>query len=458
MNNSVAEAEHRKSIFGRISQSFWGAFGRGDTDKYIFFVISIFILHMLIILAVNKTIPHSNFYRTHLSPFYFSYALAVMKLYAVLLALLLAGGVLLKILRKDVSVLVYIVCFGVCFAHLHQVRFTGFHLILFPLMLLVDITCIVLLFGHKTATITLLFSSSLFLGVLVLEQLGLLTVPSVVLNTVKFNDMFGRIHTVVLLAGFSFTITSLTGLVLVHSFKLINMKTEELNEEYRRTQRLSSKLSLYLPKILVDLLERGEAEVDLRHERKRLTIFLSDIKDFTKTSEIMQPEELSKILNLYLTRMCDIAEEYDGTVDKFIGDAILIYFGGIGDDDYKNHALQAVRMSIAMQKEMDDINEELERDGFDLDLKIRIGVNTGYTTIGSFGSKGRMDYTVIGKEVNVASRLETACDPGSVLVSHSTYGLTKDTIEYEAKGEVYVKGIQNPLRVYKVISEQPGLL
>jgi len=161
-------------------------------------------------------------------------------------------------------------------------------------------------------------------------------------------------------------------------------------------------------------------------------------------------------LNMYLTRMSKIAEKYGGTVDKFIGDAILVYFGGIGNEEYQKNALQAIRMAIAMQDEVKSLQEQFNRDGLDLEIpfQIRIGINTGYATIGSFGSEERRDYTIIGREVIVSSGLEGVCEPGGILVSHPTYLLTKDYIEYEDRGSVNVKEMQAPLKTYKVIQEK----
>jgi len=313
---------------------------------------------------------------------------------------------------------------------------------------------IVFLFGPKVGRAILYWGCVLYAGMMVLEESGYLTRLAVLSEGTKFYDLFGYTPFVLGSTAYLCSFVFIIGLVVIYSMTLINLQSDVLRRQNLQIQRLSEKLSHYIPKTLVRLLRRGESEVDKQHERKRLTIFLSDIKDFTLISDMLQPEETSKVLNLYLTKMCRIAEDYGGTVDKFIGDAILVYFGGIGDEDYRHNALQAVRMSIAMQDGMKEIHTHLEQEGFDISLQIRIGVNTGFVTLGSFGSEDRMDYTVIGREVNVASRLEGVCEPGGILVSHSTYALTNDHIEYKDHGAVKVKGIEKPLKVYEVIGEK----
>jgi class 3 adenylate cyclase len=381
-----------------------------------------------------------------------------MRGYGVFWAAMFGLGVLFKILKKtEVGALKYIFSLGLVLAHIHQSRFVGFHISLIPTLLLFDTTFIVIFFGPKVGAVMLPVSSAIYLGTISLELFGYLSWLSIFPDTIKFIDIFKNKTMTLSFFLFCVWFATVVSLVIIYITKLNNSKIKELAKQNEHIERLSRKLGFYLPKLLVKLLERGESEAEQRYERVRLTIFLSDIKDFTKLSDKLQPEETSKILNMYLTRMSKIAEEYGGTVDKFIGDAILVYFGGVGNERYQRNALQAVRMALAMQEEVKLLQDRFRREGYfsELPFQIRIGVNTGYATIGSFGSEERRDYTIIGKEVIVSSGLEAICEPGGVLVSHPTYLLTRDQIEYEDRGSISVKEMKTPLKTYKVIGEKP---
>ena len=149
-------------------------------------------------------------------------------------------------------------------------------------------------------------------------------------------------------------------------------------------------------------------------ERKKLTIFFSDIKDFTATTERLQPEELTALLNEYLTEMTAIAQKHGGTVDKYIGDAILVFFGDPETKGVREDAQACVRMAIEMQKRLGQLNARWRRAGIERPFQARIGINTGYCNVGNFGSDDRMDYTIIGAEANLAARLQSVAAPGGI--------------------------------------------
>ncbi len=149
--------------------------------------------------------------------------------------------------------------------------------------------------------------------------------------------------------------------------------------------------------------------------------FFSDIVDFTATTDDLESEELTSLLNHYLTEMSKIALEHGATIDKFIGDAFLAFFGDPETRGVKEDAMACVNMAIAMQRRMRELQFEWRDAGLEKPFQLRIGVNTGYCTVGNFGSEDRMDYTIIGNEVNLASRLQSNTEPGSILVSHETF-------------------------------------
>lgn len=192
-------------------------------------------------------------------------------------------------------------------------------------------------------------------------------------------------------------------------------------------------------------------EVKLETNRKRLTVFFSDITGFTELSERMEAEDMTDMLNHYLNEMSQIIHKYGGTIDKFIGDAIMVFFGDPTTRGAQADCLACVSMAIEMKKHMRIMRQHWLSQGIETPLEIRMGINTGYCTVGNFGTEQRLDYTVLGTEVNLASRLETAAPPGEILISHETYSLIRDVILCDDKGAVTLKGFSQPIRVYSVV-------
>jgi len=194
--------------------------------------------------------------------------------------------------------------------------------------------------------------------------------------------------------------------------------------------------------------------VKLESYRKKLTIFFSDIKDFTRTTDSMESESLTELLNDYLDEMSKIALEYGGTIDKFIGDAIMIFFGDPQSKGEKEDALACIMMAMQMRERMKYLRQRWTAQGISAPLRIRIGVNTGYCTVGNFGSEDRLDYTIVGGQVNLASRLESNAKPDQILISHETHALVKEKIFCEKNDNIKVKGIAYPVQTYQVIDLQ----
>jgi adenylate cyclase len=247
-------------------------------------------------------------------------------------------------------------------------------------------------------------------------------------------------------------------------FQLIAAKqrTDEANalvtEKNHMLEALSSKLSKYLSPQLYRSIFTGEQNVEIAAKRKKLTVFFSDIAAFTETTENLESEELTQVLNHYLTEMSGIALEYGATIDKYIGDAMLLFFGDPETRGVKEDAKACVMMAIAMQRRMRELEQEWRNRGLERPFRIRMGISTGFCTVGNFGSHDRMAYTIIGNEVNLAARLETATEPGSILLAHETNALVQDVVLTEEQPPITVKGFLRPVSTFKVVGTYDELI
>ena len=199
------------------------------------------------------------------------------------------------------------------------------------------------------------------------------------------------------------------------------MKDKQIIEEKsKKLGSLATRLAKYLsPQIYKNIFEE-EKDQGVSHSRKNLTVFFSDIVNFTKLSEIIESEELTGLLNYYLTEMSHIALKHGATIDKYIGDAIVIFFGDPETKGIEEDALSCVKMAIEMKSKMFELRNHWKHYGLAEPLQSRMGIHTGFCTVGNFGSENRMDYTVIGSGVNLAARLESASEPGNILMSYDT--------------------------------------
>jgi len=218
-----------------------------------------------------------------------------------------------------------------------------------------------------------------------------------------------------------------------------------------RLRRATALIRRYVPAQLATRILAGEHDLRATPERRKVTIFFSDIVGFTEAADRMEAEELSALLNEYLSEMASIADGFGATVNQFVGDGIMIFFGAPEFTSDEDHALRAVRMATAMQRRMAELQEKWFREGIQAPFQIRIGVNTGVASVGDFGSAGRVTYSAIGNQTNLTARIQAACEPGKVLVSHTTWALVKDQISCEERGEIDVKGLHYPVRVYEVL-------
>ncbi len=247
------------------------------------------------------------------------------------------------------------------------------------------------------------------------------------------------------------------GTVAVYSdITELKQREQDLTEKSAALAALSSKLAKYLAPQVYDSIFTGQQDVKIVSKRKKLTVCFSDLVGFTEITDKMESEDLTQLLNHYLTEMSKIALQYGATIDKYVGDAIVMFFGDPTTLGVKEDALACVQMAIAMQRRVGELAEEWRNSGIETPLRCRVGIHTGYCTVGNFGSEDRMDYTMVGGTVNLASRLEHEAPPGGVLISFETYAHVKDAVRCEARGHVQVKGIAQPVATYAVIGLMQG--
>ena len=234
---------------------------------------------------------------------------------------------------------------------------------------------------------------------------------------------------------------------------------EDLVNQNKRMQVLQNKMRKYLSPQLYAALLGGTADASTKvHARKKLAIYFSDLVGFSDLTDSIEPELLSDVLNAYLTRMSEIALKYGGTVYKFIGDAILVFFGDPEAIDDVTHVRQCTAMALEMREELFRLRELWKIKGINRTLQARAGINIGYCTAGNFGSENRMDYTIIGGQVNIASRLQAAAQPDSILMSSAAYSLVEDFVEARPLGLMSLKGIHTGVEVYEVLGLRSGTL
>ncbi|CAN1535088.1 CyaA Adenylate cyclase, family 3 (some proteins contain HAMP domain) [Burkholderiaceae bacterium] len=235
----------------------------------------------------------------------------------------------------------------------------------------------------------------------------------------------------------------------------LKAQTQELELKRQTQELLSQQLAKYLPPQIMSALLSGTYQSKVATQRKKLTVFFSDIRDFTATSDLLQPEALTEYLNEYFSEMTEIAMAHGATIDKYIGDAMMVFFGDPESKGHQADAQACVLMAMAMQARMKDLAVRWKNKGFENPFVIRIGINTGYCNVGNFGSDQRLSYTIIGGEVNLTQRLEAHSDPGGILMSYETYCYVQDLVEVEERQPVKMKGIARDVKTFAVLGLKP---
>jgi adenylate cyclase len=297
----------------------------------------------------------------------------------------------------------------------------------------------------ETAVLILIFLFAIVLGI-ALPRLG--AMAGVALFLVMFTGYLGFVYYLFLIKGIWFNLVYPASALL---FGYTSQTAYRFFTEEQRAREIRKMFSSYVSKRIVDELIRDPSKAKLGGDRKEITVLFSDIRGFTSFSEKHQPEEVVSLLNEYLGAMTNIVFEYEGTLDKFIGDAIMALWGApVGQPD---HAERACRCALTMIEKLKELQKKWADEGKYV-IDIGIGINTGGMVVGNMGAEGKkMDYTVIGDNVNLGARLESLTRQynNHIIISESTYAKVKDIVDAKALGAVTVKGKQLPVVIYDLL-------
>src|SRR5262245_29846859 len=231
----------------------------------------------------------------------------------------------------------------------------------------------------------------------------------------------------------------------------LGVLTESFNQmarSLREKEMIKRAFTRYVAREVVDEILKDPEHMVLTGERREATVLFCDIRGFTAMSERLTPEEVVSLLNEFYTLMIETTFKHDGTLDKFLGDAVMAVFGA--PIPHPDHAIRAVRTAVAMQAGVAELNERRGH-GDREPIFIGIGVSLGEVVAGTVGTQDRMEYTVIGDSVNIAARLESNAKAGRILMSGRTYERVKDLVEVIPLGPLRVKGKEEHVEAYEVI-------
>ena len=231
----------------------------------------------------------------------------------------------------------------------------------------------------------------------------------------------------------------------------LTTKSNALEEINKRLKKAQEQISKYIDPHVTEKIFKGEFKAELSHKRTKLTMFFSDIKDFTQFTDASDPEDVARLLNEYLGEMAQIVRTWGGTIPQFTGDSIYAIFGAPDSRGERGDALACLRMALEMQKKMKTLRKKWWSQGIQFPFEIRCGIHTGMANVGNYGSEGFMEYSAIGLNTNLASRLEQACQPGEIYLSHTSWALVNDEIPCEEVGTIEVKGFHYPIQTYRVL-------
>ena len=237
----------------------------------------------------------------------------------------------------------------------------------------------------------------------------------------------------------------------------LNTQLEARVEEQMAELVRTGELKRFLPHPIAEGLMAGQLSPADGFERRKLTLLFADLVGFTDLSDTLEPEELSEVLNEYLREMTAVAVSHGGTLDNYIGDGLMVIFGAPVAEEESDQAWAALRAGFGMVARADELSAVVRDRGIPADLRVRVGVNTGHCTVGVFGSDLLRAYKAVGFAVNVAARLQSEADPGSVLAGFRTYALVKDRVRAQSRGELTLKGAARPVEAWEILGLDGGV-
>ncbi len=228
---------------------------------------------------------------------------------------------------------------------------------------------------------------------------------------------------------------------------LLNRQFHEMIESLRAREFLKSTLECYVSRPVAQRIFEQQDALQLGGEEREVTILFADIRRFTALAEALPPTRVVEILNAYFTRVITMVGENEGMVDKLMGDSIMALFGA--PLPLEDAPFRAIECALSIQRAVEEINLDQARLGLP-PIEMGIGINTGTVVAGNIGSSVRMDYTVIGDNVNVAARLQGLAGPGEIYISQATYEQTSSRLRVSPLEPMTLKGRQNPVRIFRV--------
>ena len=258
-----------------------------------------------------------------------------------------------------------------------------------------------------------------------------------------------------LMANNRFDAADLDLLTALANYSAVAIQRARLHERVRQESAIRAKLERYhSPGVVSRIMSSVAIDSDwnIEAQDREVSVLFCDIVGFTPIAERLNPKEVAMLLNYYFGEMTTIVFEYEGTLDKFIGDAMMVVFGA--PIEQKDHAQRAVATALAMRDKVKELNSAEDLD-LDVEVRVRIGVNSGTVVAGDIGSPQRMEYTVIGDTVNIASRLEDdIADPGDIVIGEATWKAIKKSKEFEIEeiGSLAIRGREKEMRCFKVNS------
>ena len=274
----------------------------------------------------------------------------------------------------------------------------------------------------------------------------------------------GAVGLAALLSRPIFRLVQATGAIAAGNFNItlpvasrdeLGVLTDSFNRmarSLREKEMIKRAFTRYVAREVVEEILKGPENLVLSGERRQVTVLFCDVRGFTPMSERLAPEEVVLLLNDFYTLMIETTFKYDGTLDKFLGDAVMAVFGA--PMAHPDHSARAIRTALAMQEGITGLNERRVRDGKEA-ISVGIGVSAGEAVAGTVGTEDRMEYTVIGDSVNLAARLESNAKPGQILISHRTYERVRDLVDARPLGRIRVKGKEEEVEVYEVLGLTP---